>query len=378
MTKHARVKRALLEKIAQGVFAPSGLLPPDRELMREFGVCRQTIIRAMHDLCAEGVVRREHGRGTFVNDNRARSEVGVLTYINQAGPTHLPYVDNLLRSVLNRLCEIGHRPHLYSTYGESVIGDISMHGQQVLDDCARGGLRCLVVSPSYNAGAVETTLARWGTHVVGLHSEKEGLSTFNVGVDSGSVVEAGLRDLRRRGFRRVALIAGRPMYAAVPNVVQTYLNVMEQSRIAVRPGWIRTDLGPSPQSGHEQFVRLWSMDDRPEALLINDDYMALGATRAMVELGVTAGKDLTVMVLTNRWSKLVFPLPVVALEMDPEPLGAAAADMAQRLLRGEPVAMPRLRVKPNIRIFDMRDVGHPTHKGKGDQAATALAAGTGG
>ena len=42
-------------------------LPPETELATEYGVNRHTVRRAIAALAAEGVVRAERGRGTFVN-----------------------------------------------------------------------------------------------------------------------------------------------------------------------------------------------------------------------------------------------------------------------------------------------------------------------
>ncbi len=93
------------------------------------------------------------------------------------------------------------------------------------------------------------------------------------------------------------------------------------------------------------------MDDRPDAVLIHDDIMAQGAMRAMVELGVSTERDLTVMVQINRKPGLVFPLPFMALELDVSAVGAACAEMAVQLVRGEAVTQPRLRVKLKPRIY---------------------------
>ncbi len=353
VAKYARVKQSLREKITRRDFTPGGLLPSDRQLMRQLGVCRQTVIRALHELRAEGIVRREHGKGTFVNQSKSQGEVGILTYLNRASTDHSVYPQNLLRSVVNRLCELGSEPRLYSTYGMEVIGNIHAHGQKVLEHCARGRLRCLIVSWDYNVNEVQAAVARWGVYVIGSYTEETRFSTYNVGDDNKAVTAEGIGGLLKRGLQKIALITGKQMYATVNNRVEAYLRVLEENRLSIRPGWIRADLEPSPKAGYEQFRRLWAMDDRPEAVLICDDFMALGATQAMVELGLQPPRDLTVMVLTNRGSGLVFPLPVIALELDSEPVGAAVADMALRLMRGETVKNPHWEVKPSTRIYEM-------------------------
>src|SRR5262245_56616638 len=130
VVKYARVKQALREKISRGDFGSDGLLPADRELMRNLRVSRQTVVRALHDLRAEGVVRRPHGKGTYVNTTTPDGEIGILTYLDRTGTPESAYSQSLLRSTVNRCCELGCDPRLYSTYGTEVIGNIHTHGQK--------------------------------------------------------------------------------------------------------------------------------------------------------------------------------------------------------------------------------------------------------
>lgn len=48
--------------------APGSQLPPEAALMERFGVSRFTLRRAMSELAAQGLIRIEQGRGTFVHD----------------------------------------------------------------------------------------------------------------------------------------------------------------------------------------------------------------------------------------------------------------------------------------------------------------------
>jgi GntR family transcriptional regulator len=54
------------DRILDGMYPPGGLLPSEQEIMRAFDVSRITAKRAMDELAAVGMVRRERGRGTIV------------------------------------------------------------------------------------------------------------------------------------------------------------------------------------------------------------------------------------------------------------------------------------------------------------------------
>jgi DNA-binding FadR family transcriptional regulator len=57
----------LLDRIVAGEFPPSALLPGEQELTGQHDVSRVTVREAVKTLEAQGVVRIERGRGTFVN-----------------------------------------------------------------------------------------------------------------------------------------------------------------------------------------------------------------------------------------------------------------------------------------------------------------------
>jgi GntR family transcriptional regulator len=60
------VKRALVQAVEAGGFAPGAALPSEPQLAAAFGVSVGTLRRAVDDLVAEHILVRRQGRGTFV------------------------------------------------------------------------------------------------------------------------------------------------------------------------------------------------------------------------------------------------------------------------------------------------------------------------
>lgn len=73
-----RLESDLRSQIRAGEFPAETALPTEAELSRRYGVSRQTVRRAFHDLVAEGAVYRVPGRGTFVAPSSGR-------YLRQLG-----------------------------------------------------------------------------------------------------------------------------------------------------------------------------------------------------------------------------------------------------------------------------------------------------
>ena len=65
-----QLQTILTEKIQSGNLEAGQQLPTEAELGSQYGVSRITVRQALSKLEAENLIRREAGRGTFVNERR--------------------------------------------------------------------------------------------------------------------------------------------------------------------------------------------------------------------------------------------------------------------------------------------------------------------
>ncbi|MFN6955913.1 MAG: GntR family transcriptional regulator [Acetobacteraceae bacterium] len=101
---HQRIQAALRSAIQGGEFPSGRPLPGEHALAARFGAARMTVRRALAALEAEGLVRREAGRGTWpspdlpgVNADIRRFAAGSAVQVVAAGPAPLPaFVARLL------------------------------------------------------------------------------------------------------------------------------------------------------------------------------------------------------------------------------------------------------------------------------------------
>lgn len=70
---YSRVKRMIVERIDAGEWPTKFRIPSEAELVRELGVSRMTINRALRELTMEGRLVRIQGVGTFVAEPKAQS-----------------------------------------------------------------------------------------------------------------------------------------------------------------------------------------------------------------------------------------------------------------------------------------------------------------
>jgi|TARA_B100001964_G_scaffold227014_1_gene276497 DNA-binding GntR family transcriptional regulator len=64
--KHARLNKAIRQAMLAGVLHPGDQLPPEQEIGDSVSFSLGTVRRCLSKMAQEGVVSREHGRGTFV------------------------------------------------------------------------------------------------------------------------------------------------------------------------------------------------------------------------------------------------------------------------------------------------------------------------
>jgi GntR family phosphonate transport system transcriptional regulator len=64
-----RIEHSLRSAIVEGRHAPGSKLPPDRQIALDYGASRVTARRALAALEQDGLLRIEHGNGTFVSED---------------------------------------------------------------------------------------------------------------------------------------------------------------------------------------------------------------------------------------------------------------------------------------------------------------------
>jgi GntR family transcriptional regulator, frlABCD operon transcriptional regulator len=76
---YEQVRHSILAGIESGQFAEGSFLPAEPELMSLYGVSRITLRRAIGDLCADGRLQRQQGRGTVVMPSKVRQTLVSLS-----------------------------------------------------------------------------------------------------------------------------------------------------------------------------------------------------------------------------------------------------------------------------------------------------------
>ena len=92
-TKLARISDAITHAIESGVWREGDRLPSEEELATQHAVSVGTVQKALGRLSSTGLIRREHGRGTFVSGHQvAPADVRYLRFMDEQGRELTSYV----------------------------------------------------------------------------------------------------------------------------------------------------------------------------------------------------------------------------------------------------------------------------------------------
>jgi GntR family transcriptional regulator len=93
---YKEVKRHLVEAIAGGEWKPGEAIPAERRLSERYGISIGTVRKAIDQLCAENILIRQQGRGTYVaRHNRDRVLFYFFHVVPERGPKSYPGVELL-------------------------------------------------------------------------------------------------------------------------------------------------------------------------------------------------------------------------------------------------------------------------------------------
>ena len=110
-TKYSRIRQGIVNLIATEQIQPGERLPAERCLAKRFDTSVLTVRQALQRLGEMGIVRREHGRGTFLSaDLTALPTTGVVALLlvgkgDSPGGFHAQEQQRLFRALASRGCE---------------------------------------------------------------------------------------------------------------------------------------------------------------------------------------------------------------------------------------------------------------------------------
>ncbi|WP_244062404.1 substrate-binding domain-containing protein, partial [Aeromonas caviae] len=124
---------------------------------------------------------------------------------------------------------------------------------------------------------------------------------------------------------------------------------MQEAGLTVNPGWIQEgDFDCA--SGAAAMTRLLALPERPTALFVCNDMMAMGVISAAHQAGLVIPRDLSIVGYDNVALAQFMSPPLTTVNQPKEELGRLAVTRLLARINGEPIANRMITVDPDLVI----------------------------
>lgn len=292
--KKLHVREALLERIRSGHYRPGNKLPSERQLAQDLDLSHLTVRRGLEELVQAGVIIKRPRVGNFVQQVRAielaQRVAIVLPRFMSSGTVAHPVTGLMIQGAMSELDQRDCALSLISYDCSQFWLDA---GEAML---ARGVTGALVWANADTPTDQMEKLARSGIKTVLLHGEGlwPELRFSSVSIDAHSVMREAVQKLMDLGHRRISWIS----------YVDTRFKRFEVELIREfaeryqlpNPEQIIRRL-PDYPSAAGVLTQLLQEENRPTAVIVQDEFMADAAFRACHQLELRVPRDLSLVAI---------------------------------------------------------------------------------
>ncbi len=349
------------EKLRQEISAmkPGDGLPPERLIAQQYGVSLITVREAIRILAEEGRLERVQGKGTFVSHpgQATKDHVALLIHHDISHPRTSPLYLSLTQEIRFLLDTHGISSRLYISRRPPGLAQADFHCPEFFEDLEAGRVKGVIgVLLAGKAPWIETLKAK-GITLVGYGISKD----IGAVGDLASLYTSAISEFIRRGKRKIALLAWRGVEGDDSRQAAVFRAKLQEAGLPVVDAWIRDDTYPTLDgAGWGGFREIWSAtSQRPDALILADDFFMGGLTVAIREMGIRVPEQLEVAANIISWQPGMQPFPILAWRPDLASLSRAIVDAERQILRGE-MPEPAFKRIPHIRTPEWDTAKLPT------------------
>lgn len=285
--KYQQVADAIRLQIEQGELKPGDRLPSINEMIALYGISLHTVGKVHDALATDGLIRRDRGRGVFVDAARKEAQTGFLAYFspNYGMSKNTAYHAALQQSVRQAIHQAGKFltiveeprdfPHWNLMEG-LLISDMGHYDRQQLKTLLPPNL------PRLNMLFDDP----------GIHS---------VLANDGDGMRQAVEALIAAGHSRIGYLS-HLKHKVLQERHRAYTDTMQGHDLAVQHDWVYSKVQPSYPNYRDYgyyAMQQWLKDGwhklKLTALLAHNDSAALGMIEALAEHGVQVPDDISIV-----------------------------------------------------------------------------------
>ena len=155
-------------------------------------------------------------------------------------------------------------------------------------------------------------------------------------VNNEQASRRGVGYLLERGYKKIAYIAGSMCTQTAKDRLSGYQKALEDNGIAYRLEWVKKGEYRS-QWGYQAIMELQSEGMGFDAVFCGNDLIAVGALKALKELGIRAPRDMGIMGFDDIYLASVAAPPLTTVRQPIYEMGYKAAELLIHTLEGRKV-----------------------------------------
>lgn len=326
-----------LRKEIQEDYAPGSQLPSEADLARKYGTSHLTLRESLATLQAEGLVDRIHGKGTFVSHIKRSNTVALVSDLDLSHPPFPYYHAKILYTLRDYFLKRNKQLKLY--FGDRSPMQISgkLTCRDFIDDLKNNQIGFVVAISTHPDEEWIDFTRKNKIPTVG------NISGFNydIRLNYQGMIFNAVQMAKNLGKKKIGIIsweANSPKKGEASGYWRSLFNLaMRENNLEVKDQWIGDYVSPLiNNSVWEVFFEIWKgSTDRPDAMIVPDDFLYQKLIMAIQNLNIRIPEDLVLFTLQNKNSGLMNPLPSYDFEVDPEEMGLAMAGALELMLGRE-------------------------------------------
>lgn len=334
-SKHQTVRNYICELIQSGKFRVGQQLPTDGQLMRQFGVSRPTVAKAMLDLERQGLLDRRPGAGSYVRHSstaKGNNMIGLL--IPGLGETE---IFEPICAEIARVCPKYNFNLIWGDfplYDPAQLAELAMlHCQQYIDE-KYSGIIWAPIEHVETMGDLNLKMANMfeqaGIPVVLLDRDIEDYpkrSRFDlIGIDNFRAGFVQTQHMIALGKKRIAYFAKRMSAPTVAQRILGYYSALSQHHLYVNDQFVV--LGNPDNSEAVDHL----LDLEPDAVVCANDITAGTLMRTLLDKGCSIPKEIAMIGLDGVRYANLFPISLTTLIQPCREIGLVAINaLIQRI-----------------------------------------------
>ncbi|WP_437206888.1 substrate-binding domain-containing protein [Planctomicrobium sp. SH664] len=344
--KHERLRDFVVQQIEAGKMQIGEALPPEIRIAELLGIARSTVRQALATLEREGIVRRVHGKGTFVHDQaRQRLKKGQDLFALIVPETGAGFYPSL---------QVSFEEAAANQHNQVIVcnsnNEIDRQGNSILQlmDLRVAGVAIVpTTSPATPAFHIRQLHER-GIPVVCCSRPVDGVQAPLLGIPFEDVGQQAGRLIRDAGHRSTGFIAG--FESASSRAYETGFRralgprVQVESYFGVNPS---PDVSSQEEPLERELKRMLSLPEPPTALFVTFDSLAELVYLLLNRLGLRIPEEISLVGFgaVRRQGALISRLTSVTV--DERRMGREAIELLQLMRTGAlPLDAHEVRMLP--------------------------------